>query len=260
MAGRNQTFYELRERFEKFAYKSDKQACPICQLTIEDVQRYMNLLSYENVTNPAERFKLRDAGGFCNKHTWQWFSLNDALGTALIYGDVTKMVQAKLAAKAFNQNKPDGNTNGSFWKKLKAANLINNLENVGPERNDAPGTVRRENLGLKHCPACQIQDATQLRILEEFADGLSDPKFRQAYLTSAGICLPHLAGAQDLLDSESSQFLHQVEIAKWAELQSELDLMVDRLNFDAKRGPQVVGDEKFAVRQVLWKSSGLQAL
>lgn len=254
MAGRNQTFYELRERFEQMAIKSDKQACPICQLTLEGGKRYLNLLSYENVTNPTERAKTRSAGGFCNRHTWQWYKLNDALGTALIYGDVAKVMTDKLQSGEFAQPRSEG----KFWKKLFAQSSSENSSDSTLERANAPGTVRREDLGLARCPACSVEDEVQTRVVEEFADGLTDATFRQAYAASAGICIPHLVSTlEKLTDEKNRRFLQQTEQHKWQELQAELDLVVDRQNFDFHKGAQQHGDEIFAVKRSLWKAAGL---
>lgn len=254
MAGRNQTFYELRERFQQMATKSDKQACPICQLTLEGGKRYLELLSYENVTNPAERAKTKSSGGFCNRHTWDWSKLNDALGTALVYGDVAKVFAEKLQNGELGQPRNEG----KFWKKLLTQPRSDTNGDNAVERTNAPGMVRREDLGLGRCPACIVEDEVQTRVVEEFADGLTDAAFRDAYTASAGICVPHLVSVLEILsDDGTRRFLQQTEQRKWQEIQAELDLVVDRQNFDFHKGAQAHGDEIYAVKRSLWKAAGL---
>lgn len=253
MTGRNQTFYELKERFEETTRRTDKQLCPICYLTKVAVKRYLDVLSYETVNDPQERAKLTAAGGFCNRHAWQWFSLNDALGTALIYQDVAKLVAAKLEQDEFSSQ------TGVKRSGLRA--LFGTSDNSSKYEMGAPGLERREDLKLERCPACTVENETEQRTLAEFVAGLTEASFRLAYQNSSGMCLPHVAWALDNINEEAAQqFVSKIEAEKWRELASELDEVVDKFNFNAQQGRREFGPEIHAVRRSIWRAAGLEGM
>src|SRR5438874_2101710 len=67
-----------------------RHVCSVCRLTLESVDRLLHLLSLENVNDADTRQELRAAGGFCNRHSYMWSRLHDALGTAIIYEDLLR--------------------------------------------------------------------------------------------------------------------------------------------------------------------------
>src|SRR5213082_3010499 len=70
--------------------------CPICGLTNQAVDRYLQSTSYEDVTDPTVREQLRAAQGWCAVHAQRWLSQLDALGTAIIYKDVLDTARRTL--------------------------------------------------------------------------------------------------------------------------------------------------------------------
>lgn len=260
MTGKNQTYYELMERFEEAGQRVDRQVCPICQLTKEGVMSYLGSLSYENVNDPQERAKLRAAGGFCNRHGWQWYGLKDALGTAIIYEDVARLFLQKL-----RQGDPF-NTPAISW----GGGLRSLLTTIGPKELDnniksrhdmgPPGIEKREELKLGRCPACEVELEVGERVVDEFVGGLKEESFRQSYSQSTGICLPHLAWALEKMPDNSRQFTLELEAHKWAETQKELGEVIEKLNFDHTKGRRNLGEERHAIFRAVWKAAGMEGM
>jgi hypothetical protein len=249
--GHTQTYYELMERFGAAKERPDKSACPICQLTLEGVSRYLDSLSYENVNDPGERQKLKAAGGFCGRHAWQWHALKDALGTAIIYGDVAGTVLELL-----------NNGVGATWDKASGllATLAGAFGNPEASSRGAPGMEARQDLGLQTCPACQMQREIEERVVEDFTGGLKDEAFWEAYQASGGVCLPHLAWSQKYLKAELGEQVVEFEKAVWTRTRQELGEVVDKYNFDHNQGRRQFGPEFAAVERALWKGAGLPGL
>jgi Family of unknown function (DUF6062) len=234
---RTQTFFELKERFEAIGQKPEKAHCPICTLTVEGVNRYLGALSYEGISDPAEFSKLQASAGFCNRHTQAWQKLNDAVGTAFIYKSVAKLFSEKL------NNPPNKDFLDNLFNKRKNAPL-------------APGRQKREDLQLATCAACTIQEALELRILEEFVNGVKDAKFWAAYHTSKGICQPHLTGALERLPENLKEKVSAFEAEKWQELANELEVFIVKSNFDPNKGQITYEAEVHALKNAVWKSVG----
>lgn len=260
MSGKNQTYYELMERFEEAGRRVDRQVCPICQLTKEGVMRYLGSLSYENVNDPQERAGLRAAGGFCNRHGWQWYSLKDALGTAIIYEDVARLFLQKLhQGDPFNI--PSQSWGGGLWSLLTSGgpkesdNNFNNRHEMG-----APGIEKREELKLSHCPACEEELEIGERVIEEFVAGIKEESFQQNYAQSTGVCLPHLAWALEKMPDNSRQSVLEIETEKWAATQKELGEVIGKLNFDHTKGHQDLGEERHAIFRSVWKAAGMEGM
>ncbi len=268
MQGKNQTFYELKERFEEAGQREERQVCPVCQLTKEGVMRYLGSLSYENVNDPQERARLRAAGGFCNRHSWQWYSLKDALGTAIIFEDVARLFLQKLRQSQgqgqgdpFNTPSRSRSRGGGLWALLASVgpgepdNNLKDRHEMG-----APGIEKREELSLSHCPACEVELEVGERAVGEFVGGLNEEGFQQAYARSTGLCLPHLAWALEKVPAGSRQFVLEVEAEKWAAIQRELEEVTEKLNFDHTRGRRELGQERGAIFRSVWKAAGMEGL
>ena len=99
-----QTYFELLESMEAEAQSRRanlRHVCPICHLTLEAVGRYLDQLSLENVNDIPTRLAFRAAGGFCNRHTYQWAELHDALGTAILYEDLLREANKRIERGEF---------------------------------------------------------------------------------------------------------------------------------------------------------------
>lgn len=251
--GKNQTYYELKERFEETGERAEKQGCPVCRLTLEGVARFLNLLSNENVNDFDLREQLRAAFGFCTRHTWQWHSLKNASGTAIIYQDIARNLTRRIRSGDFP---PTGEKNSrGFLDRLR------NTSGRPNTKNGTPGMQRREDLGLGRCLGCAEQSLIEQRVLEEFIGGLSEEAFRQAYQKSNGICLPHLSLAGEAVsDPNLRQFLLKTETHIWDRIEQELGVTIEKFNFDKAKGKQELGEETRAIGRAIWKSAGNEGM
>jgi len=74
----------------------EQPGCPACRLASRAERRLLEMLFYEQVTDPQMRSRLRRAGGFCREHTAQVLRLGDALGCSIIYADLLDAASTSL--------------------------------------------------------------------------------------------------------------------------------------------------------------------
>ncbi len=58
---RHISFYEVKGAL-------GQEGCPICRLTADVVERYLDFMLWERVTDPDLRREVRQARGFCRDH------------------------------------------------------------------------------------------------------------------------------------------------------------------------------------------------
>lgn len=89
-APRDSTAYEVREAL-------GQPGCPVCELAVRSVSRWLQSVAYEQVNDIQLRDELRAARGFCNAHAHQWLrETHNVLGTAIIYRDVLRAALREL--------------------------------------------------------------------------------------------------------------------------------------------------------------------
>lgn len=233
-----QTYYELLEMMRHETRTRARHVCPICRLTLDGVDRYLRLLSLENVNDIETRQQLRQAGGFCNRHAYAWLRLNDALGTAIIYEDMLREAGRKLERGDFAPRK-----GSSLFGRRLGGSAPNPF---GP------------------CPACEHEDKVEERVIKEFAEGFgTQPEFREAFAKpkAAGVCLPHFRCVLSALNDESlaGQFAAR-QRDKLAATQATLREIIDKM--DASKNPnpadRVIGEEREALTRAIWQMVGLE--
>jgi hypothetical protein len=254
MRGKNQTFYELKELLAESGRRIDKQLCPICTVTRASLMQFLGSLSFENVNDYETRQKLWASLGFCNRHAWQWYSLKNASGSAIIYKDIAKRLKNAFQEGKFPYASGEGKSGGFFDK------IMGGKGGSGSKDGIVPGLHDRRALNLENCPACVEEDGIHKRVLEEFAAGLHEEDFRAAYKNSSGVCLPHLGWLYQRAKPDLQQMLLETEAAKWAETERELDIAIDKFNFKHQVGKQELGDEAAAIRRSLWKAAGMDGM
>ncbi|HEX2915542.1 MAG TPA: DUF6062 family protein [Chloroflexia bacterium] len=241
-----QTYYELLEMMEAEAHPGrpgrPRHCCPVCRLTLAEVDRFLHLLSLENVNDVDTRLQLRQAGGFCNRHSYQWASLHDALGTAIIYDDLLRDAAKRIEKGDFTPRR-----GGLFGR----------------------GTVAPEE-PYAACPICLHQETSETRIVDDFADGYSkENRFRQAYAAPgvAGVCLRHFRRiVLDLEGSYVAEFSAR-QLEKFAATQERLRLIIDKMDAgrkleaasaEEKAAARAIGEEREALTRAIWQMAGLE--
>ena len=158
--------------------------CPICRLTLQTVERYLESTSYEDVTDPAVRAELRAAQGWCPVHAQRWLAQLDSLGTAILYKDILDTARRTLLEAAGGPGEPEA-----------APALLDRLRGwVGNNPPARPGSqIARALAPAGECPACRIMQTAERRYLSAFTTACGSTAFQAAYQDHpTGICLPHL--------------------------------------------------------------------
>lgn len=164
----------------------NQPGCPVCRLSQQAVEHYLDGLLYENVNELDLRQYLRRSLGFCNVHSWQLLEFRDVLGIAIIYHDILGTVLSELPAESST-----GEAQG--W-------LRRLVSKTPPEKT---GMAVQALTPRKPCPACQQQISTEKLILTELVGSLKDEKIAGALADSQGLCLPHLRQAIEHVQEES---------------------------------------------------------
>jgi hypothetical protein len=150
--------------------------CAICRIAREAVQRYLDGLLYEDVTDVDLRARLRASHGFCREHAIQAAAVRDALGLSIIYQDILSSLKKDMQSAAGTP----GAGSGSFLRR----------------RNDSGGEgVARRLASHRACPACVARDEMTDAGLNAFIANVTDAAINTLFCASDGLCLPHLRRA-----------------------------------------------------------------
>ncbi len=240
-----QTYFELLEAFEREAtHPRARHICPVCALALAAVQSWLEQLSLENVNDFDTRAALRGAGGFCNRHSWAWARLHDALGTAILYEDLLREAERRIERGDFAPRRTGRWGRGPI---------------VAAEGVFAP------------CPLCQRQAEAEERILDDFAEGFADqPRFRQAYAGegAAGLCLSHYRGAVLRLEGTAIQELGQMQRQKFARTRRLLHSIIEKMDAgrkleagtDPTSARTLTETERESLERAIWQMTGLENL
>lgn len=180
-----------RDGYPPPASQPASDGCPICHLNRRGISRYLDALSYENVNDPGVRAILRAYRGFCSHHAWQFLEeTRDGLGTAIIYRDVVSsllraMPVSKVASIGRSLALPAvGRREGHSHRPPEVSDAL--VERLSPQGS---------------CPACTSLAESTWLYLDTLLVHLFDGEMQSRYLSSAGLCLPHLALAAARLPS-----------------------------------------------------------
>ena len=66
-------YHEIKEAL-------DQKGCPFCRLQTESVDRYLDGVLWEMVTDPKLRGEVNESRGYCNRHAWMLMRAGGALG------------------------------------------------------------------------------------------------------------------------------------------------------------------------------------
>lgn len=240
-----QTYFEMLEMLQAEVQPGrpgrSRHVCPVCRLTLQGVDRFMQLISLENVTDVDMRLQLRASGGFCNRHSYQWLKLNDALGTAIIYEDLLREAAKRIERGDFQPRR-----SGLFGRPA------------------APGNP------FSPCPVCVHQEEIEIRVANDFAEGFADqPRFREAYAApgAAGLCLSHFRRVVSRLDGAVADEFGKRQQEKFEATRELLRQVIDKMDAGrklehvdeaAKKAARSIGEEREALTRAVWQMAGLE--
>jgi Family of unknown function (DUF6062) len=196
--------------------------CPICSLLRDDEFQELCRWVGDNTANKNNRRRLDDAGGFCNYHFWRLRKVHSPLS-------------------------------GSLVNDFVAAKFLSSLRN--PAGGDGLGHAQWLRTAAEQCPLCVHLDGREATHLRALADWFGEPSAWQEYENSRGLCLPHLARLQPLIDRPTlrSQLI-STQVVQVERLQKEMREF--RRRFETGRRWKISHDEWKAWERVIEKLVG----
>lgn len=178
--------------FDAFA----QPGCAVCHLSLRAVAQYMNSTNYDALGDPVIRAQFEASLGFCNLHAHQWLDEAFVLGTAQMFRDVIRSVERDFKGQTF-----------------RGGGLAGRMTSFLGGRDGGKAAASPVRQPTRSCPACDVLEETESRLVRTLVKGLAEDQFRSAYAGSNGLCLPHLRTAlsgttrQQAFDSLKSRAL-----------------------------------------------------
>jgi len=205
---KNTYYTELLETF-------DREGCVICKLLEFSVLKYLENLLHEFTMDPTSRREIREAFGYCRKHTEQLI-------------EVTKNTNQRLSASIVAEDLAN-----YFIKHSKK--LIKSGIKSGT------GIFKTR----KSCPICKYYDKHERMYVSEFAKGTAKEEFLRKFEESPGICLEHLIKvSKSIKDRTALKKLLKPQIAMIEETDHELNNFVKK--FDHNSNERITDNEASA--------------
>lgn len=185
--------------------------CPLCRLAQVEEHHFLDSLLYEYANEYDVHQRVRASRGLCSRHAWQLTEFKEGvLGVAVLY----EQALDELLTRLNGNNTPASAARGMLERWL------------GP----SPGAALAAQLiPTQPCMACQHLDDFAARSLAILDDALTEPRFLVVFGASHGLCLPHFTAALGAMrENERSARLAQIQREKWARLQAELRVFIDK--------------------------------
>jgi len=146
----------------------EKPECPACAIAHRSIDDFLSVAFVEELTMPEFRNPLRASLGFCRLHS----------------GYVRAAARVRLKAMGIAVVYED---------------LLALVQEHLRQRRAVPL--------ISGCPLCRLQQDLEAYAVQLIADYCHDSEFQNAYELSAGVCLPHLKGLLQLLDTDARNFI-----------------------------------------------------
>lgn len=195
------TYYDLLDAFRC-------EGCPVCRISRDGVDRYMDSLAYECINDPRVRAQFEDSHGFCHEHARQWTEQPRRLPTAIIYKDVLSHLSEELLKLRYHER--DAFSEVASWLNIHHRER-DSLEPEGP------------------CPACSILETEEEKSVGSLVSSMFKWDFEDAYAASAGLCLAHLRHALRVAPDEVTyQSLIDLAVKRHDSLIAQLEIVIRR--------------------------------
>lgn len=204
--------------------------CPICALVEHSVTRLLEGISYEALTDPDTRLRLRDSLAYCAPHGRQWQAVQNTLGTAIIYRDMCNQAAEEIARRTGDLPSPAA-AGGlrERWQSLRAA--VGNSE-VG--RSLAAALAPRAP-----CPACRQTLEIEAQAATSCAAAFAGAEFLQAYAAHPmGLCLPHFrAVLPQIRELPTLRVVAEAQAAHLVATSAQLSEVIHKYDYRFQREP-----------------------
>ncbi len=152
---KNTYYIELIETF-------GREECVICKLLKGTTEKYLENLLHEFTMDPVSRREIRQAYGYCAKHTAQLIEVtkntNQRLSASIVAGDLANYILKQCR---------------SFLKSRIRTGI-----DVFKKRDS--------------CPICKYYSKHEKMYISEFSKGAAKEEFMEKFIENPGICIEHL--------------------------------------------------------------------
>jgi len=239
--------------------------CPLCQLAVHTERRYLSAFLYENVLDVGVREALHSAWGFCPRHTWMVYEIeeeeyHDGMGTAIVQEDLLGRVAEVLeryrgggetaAGRAARSGQQHGRS-GRWWLPFRRPVAHRGGELVAAFR------------PAGKCPACRHVASMEDIYIHEVLAHLEDDDFLALLRGSEGLCLPHFVRVVQAYDATGRTGppdagglgkLVEMQLHKVRELRGELGEYLRKHSYEHAHEPK--GSEQSSPRRAVEKMVG----
>jgi hypothetical protein len=208
------SYYDLLESFQK-------PGCAICNLLTQDVERFLDSLLYEYVTEPDIQQAFRSGRGFCNEHSWHLTRFRGSvLGVAMLYEAAIDEVLA-IAEQVQTAGLPP----------TVLSRLLNKLGDANSGRGVSPLSSALEPTGP--CIVCDLLAQSEKDYAKALGQYASDTSMETAYRGSDGLCLPHFRQAlREVRDTTYQDLFISIQLSHWKKLKNELAEFIRKNDFN----------------------------
>ncbi len=221
--GRTKSYYDLKDALAL-------PGCPICRVSAEAVNRYLDGLIYEKVNDPGLRAALRESRGFCQRHAWGLVRHGAALGVAIMMRDVIRTLQKTLAESRFRS-----------LSLLSFTRVQEALDSQQPRASTAEAIAA---LGPQSpCPICIRESEVESNLIVSFLENLQgEDGLLEIYRASAGFCLFHFRQVLARVGDESVfELIVDAQRSIWARLERQLDELIRKSDY--RYSDEALGEE-----------------
>ncbi len=205
---KNTYYTELLESF-------NSEECVICKLLEISVLKYLENLLHEFTMDPTSRREIREAFGYCRKHTEQLI-------------DVTKNTNQRLSAAIVAEDLAN-----NFLKHSKR------LLRSGIHASSGMFKIR------KSCPICKYYNKHERMYVSEFAKGTAKEEFLEKFEEKPGICIEHLIMiSKSVKDRNALKRMLKPQIKEIQEIDLDLNNFIKK--FDHKSSERITDNEASA--------------
>lgn len=211
--------------------KQRPRTCPVCSYVAQAMDRRVDAFLYELVNDPPMRERIRDAGGFCRRHSALIARHADALGTAIVMKDV--LVNALREIEAGRCDRPPA-----------FAALHERMRSVFPR-----------GKGSASCLLCDAERDIGAVTVDSFLSGVANGGLTGALDGSSGLCLPHFETAfERCKDEQAWTRVLAMERRALRGLVDELEELTRK--YDYRFSGEAIGDEADAWHRGLQMTAG----
>lgn len=203
-----------------------------------DAAHFLQSLFYERTNDSGIQKAFRKRRGLCNEHSWQathmhGSSLSLAILFAAAFDEVLKIVET-------TPDDPVESPTGFAWvrgRQAASSLLADRLEPTGP------------------CMVCDLIGDVEQRLIYTISIFIGDPKLKDAFEKSSGLCLPHFKMAlRQTGDSHHREILIATHKVIWKQLYAELREFVDKQDY--RRTHEPMGHEGNSWRRAAGHAAG----